>query len=125
MKLILAKSAGFCFGVRRAVRLCEQAAGKSARCVTLGPIIHNASVTGKLASLVCARGGRSVGDPPRRHGDHPVARRQSVGHSSTRQNGRGRYRRHLPDVAKIHKIVSAESDAGRKIIIIGERTHLK
>ena len=37
----VAKSAGFCFGVNRAVELVEQAALAGKRVVTLGPIIHN------------------------------------------------------------------------------------
>ena len=49
MKMILAKTAGFCFGVRRAVSLCEKYAGEKNRCITLGPIIHNKSVTNALA----------------------------------------------------------------------------
>lgn len=44
MRVRLAKSAGFCYGVRRAVELAEQAAQSGRRCAMLGPIIHNNSV---------------------------------------------------------------------------------
>ena len=44
MRVELAKSAGFCYGVRRAVELAEQAARSGRPCVMLGPIIHNGSV---------------------------------------------------------------------------------
>ena len=41
MSVTVAKSAGFCFGVSRAVELVETAAQEGKRTVTLGPIIHN------------------------------------------------------------------------------------
>ncbi len=40
-QIILAKSAGFCYGVRRAVELAQQQPGQGTPCVMLGPIIHN------------------------------------------------------------------------------------
>ena len=48
MKLELARSAGFCYGVRRAVEMAEQAARSGCRCVMLGPVIHNGSVIERL-----------------------------------------------------------------------------
>ena len=41
MSVTIAKSAGFCFGVNRAVELVEQAAKTDSQVSTLGPIIHN------------------------------------------------------------------------------------
>lgn len=43
-----AKSAGFCYGVKRAVDTAYGAAGKYERIFTFGPIIHNKSVVGDL-----------------------------------------------------------------------------
>ena len=48
MSVRLAKTAGYCFGVSRAVRLVEQAAARGP-VVTLGSIIHNRLVVDKLA----------------------------------------------------------------------------
>ena len=48
-KLILAESAGFCFGVQRAVSIAEKNAGSGRRVVTLGQLIHNNAVTDRLA----------------------------------------------------------------------------
>ncbi len=48
-QLLLAKSAGFCYGVRRAVEIAEHAAGKGTACVMLGSIIHNKHVVQRLA----------------------------------------------------------------------------
>ena len=59
MRLELARSAGFCYGVRRAVQMAEMAAEGGRPCVMLGPIIHNPQVTGDLA----ARGVVTVSRP--------------------------------------------------------------
>lgn len=54
MKIILAKNAGFCFGVRRAVELTEQTAAKvaefggAAKVFTFGELIHNRDVVNRL-----------------------------------------------------------------------------
>ena len=44
MSVRVAKSAGFCFGVSRAVELVQSSAAAGKRTVTLGPIIHNRHV---------------------------------------------------------------------------------
>lgn len=51
MKLTLAKTAGFCYGVKRAVELAQDCAGGTQPCVMLGPIIHNQAVIDRLESL--------------------------------------------------------------------------
>ena len=51
MKVILAKQAGFCFGVKRATQLAFEAAGKDQKTYTPGPIIHSPQVVGKLEGL--------------------------------------------------------------------------
>lgn len=51
MKIILAKQAGFCFGVKRATQMAFEAVGKDQKTYTLGPIIHSPQVVGKLESL--------------------------------------------------------------------------
>ena len=55
-KVLLAKSAGFCFGVRRAVKLAQEIAESGAPYVMLGPVIHNDHVIAQLA----AQGGGCV-----------------------------------------------------------------
>ncbi len=123
MKLILAKSAGFCYGVRRAVKLCREAAGECKSCVTLGPIIHNASVTGELAKMGVREAGGvceiNAGDTViiRSHG----AKKSDI--DTLRKLGADLIDATCPNVAKIHSIVRSESEAGRKIIIIGEKNH--
>jgi 4-hydroxy-3-methylbut-2-enyl diphosphate reductase len=123
MRVVVAESAGFCFGVRRAVAMCEKAAGEHGRCVTLGPIIHNGHVIRDLEK----KGVRSVSSvsevPPgaavviRSHG---AARSE---HEALAALGATVIDATCPDVAKIHKIVRDEYESGRLPIIIGERSH--
>ncbi|MGN1316718.1 MAG: bifunctional 4-hydroxy-3-methylbut-2-enyl diphosphate reductase/30S ribosomal protein S1 [Acutalibacteraceae bacterium] len=49
-EITLAKKAGFCFGVDRAVKLIEQLVGEGKKVATLGPIIHNSQVIADLES---------------------------------------------------------------------------
>lgn len=51
MKIILAKRAGFCFGVKRATQMAFEAAGKDQETYTLGPIIHSPQVVNKLEEM--------------------------------------------------------------------------
>lgn len=51
MKIILAKRAGFCFGVKRATQMAFEAAGKEQNTFTLGPIIHSPQVVQKLEEM--------------------------------------------------------------------------
>lgn len=51
MKVILAKRAGFCFGVKRATQMAFEAAGKDQKTFTLGPIIHSPQVVNKLEEM--------------------------------------------------------------------------
>lgn len=48
MEVTLAKSAGFCFGVKRAVDMVYQESEKPQKVYTLGPIIHNEQVVADL-----------------------------------------------------------------------------
>ena len=78
MPVILAKSAGFCYGVERAVKLAEQTAREKGSCVMLGSIIHNAHVVRELEAL----GARQVDDISQvRPGETVIIR----SHGETRQ----------------------------------------
>ncbi len=121
MKVTLAKTAGFCFGVSRAVKLAEQAA-EAGPCCTLGPLIHNKSVTDMLAS----KGVREIEDVSQVCGGTVVIRSHGIGRAERERleaAGAEIIDATCPDVAKIHKIVSRESDEGRQVVIIGQRNH--
>jgi 4-hydroxy-3-methylbut-2-enyl diphosphate reductase len=123
MKLIVAKTAGFCFGVRRAVKICEEAAEKGTGFVTLGPIIHNKSVTSALAD----RGVHEIADVAEaRPGNTVIIRSHGAKKGemeALEAAGIPCIDATCPDVAKIHDIVRRESAQGRYILIIGQRNH--
>jgi small subunit ribosomal protein S1 len=50
MEIVLVSEGGFCFGVRRAMRMAEETVAEHGRGVTLGPLIHNKEVVARLES---------------------------------------------------------------------------
>ncbi|MGX8698931.1 MAG: 4-hydroxy-3-methylbut-2-enyl diphosphate reductase, partial [bacterium] len=50
-EVLVAESAGFCFGVKRAVNMAEETARERGSCLSLGPIIHNNDVVTRLEAL--------------------------------------------------------------------------
>ena len=123
MPVILAKSAGFCYGVERAVKLAEQTAREKGSCVMLGSIIHNAHVVQGLAAL----GARQVDDPAQvQAGDTVIIRSHGVPKricDLLDENGVRYVDATCPFVLKIHRIVEQESKAGKQIVIIGNEKH--
>ena len=123
MKILLADAAGFCYGVRRAVELCEKAAETSERCVTLGPLIHNRSVTGYLAS----KGVREVSDPTDVTADDTVViRSHGIGKNDYEKlldSGATIVDATCPNVSMIQEIVRSACEDGRMPVIIGDREH--
>ena len=123
MRLELARSAGFCYGVRRAVQMAEMAAEESRPCVMLGPIIHNRDVIAYLESIGVGLVDTPEEVPPgtavliRSHGEgRPV-------HEALARLGRPVIDATCPNVSRIHQIVSRAEEGGRQVLIIGTRTH--
>lgn len=122
MNIILARTAGFCFGVKRAVRMAEELQGRD-NVYTLGPIIHNRHVTRELEE----KGIKAVSDISElKAGDTVVIRSHGVGrdvYERLREMGVDVIDATCPFVEKIHKYVDDMSREGRKIIIIGDSEH--
>ena len=123
MKITVAKSAGFCFGVNRAVELVEQAAREGGRVVTLGPIIHNRHAVVHFAEM-----GVGVIDTPvqAKPGDTVVIRSHGVSKAVQQQleaQGVNIVDATCPFVKRIHNIVSDAEKEGRLPIIIGTAHH--
>lgn len=123
MRLELARSAGFCYGVRRAVQMAEMAAEEGRPCVMLGPIIHNRDVIAYLESIGVGLVDTPEEVPPgaavliRSHGEgRPV-------HQALARLGRPVIDATCPNVSRIHQIVSRAEEGGRQVLIIGTRTH--
>ena len=129
MKVKVAETAGFCFGVKRAVnKVYELIDTEQKPIFTLGPIIHNEGVVADLEA----------------RGVHVIAEADLDSPVDTLQNGTVVIRSHgvgkaiydklkeknisyvdvtCPFVLKIHRIVEKESLAGNHIIIIGDKDH--
>ena len=123
MSVRVAKSAGFCFGVSRAVELVEQAAQSGKKVATLGPIIHNRHVVNKFEAL----GVRVIEMPEEASPDETVIIRS---HGVTRsvverleKTGCEIIDATCPFVKRIHGIVSRAEEEGKLPVIIGTPTH--
>ena len=123
MSVTTAQSAGFCFGVSRAVELVEQAARAGKRVVTLGPIIHNRHVVEKFSSM----GIRVIETPEEAApGDTVIIRSHGVARDIYRrleERGVEVIDATCPFVKRIHGIVSWAEEEGRLPVIIGTPTH--
>ncbi len=123
MEVLLAKSAGFCFGVNKAVNAVYDLLEKGEKVATLGPIIHNPQLVQNLEQ----RGVRIVESPADVPRDtvlvirsHGVA--QSV-YDEIANSGVKMYDATCPFVSKIHRIVSEKSGEGYHVLIAGNAGH--
>ena len=126
MEVIVAKTAGFCFGVKRAVdKVYEQIEKGGSPIYTYGPIIHNEEVVKDLE----AKGVRVLETE-----EELAALERGV--VIIRSHGVGRHIYELldrpgitvvdatcPFVKKIHRIVEEQNAAGRRVIIVGNEEH--
>ena len=123
MKIEIAESAGFCFGVNRAVRLVYQLLDEGKKVCTLGPIIHNPQMVKSLAQrgVVIAE---NISDIPqgftvviRSHGitkeTESLLRKKNIPYVDAT----------CPFVAKIHQLVKEATEAGKFVLIAGDSSH--
>ena len=123
MSVVIAKSAGFCFGVNRAVELVEQAVGEGKQVLTLGPIIHNRHAVKHFEDM-----GVGVIQTPQEatEGSTVVIRSHGVTRQVYEQLESQKVEivdATCPFVKRIHGIVSKAEKAGRLPVIIGTRSH--
>lgn len=124
-KVTTAKSAGFCFGVKRAVDMVYDEAAKSDKVYTLGPIIHNEQVVNDLEK----KGVKvidSVNDIDNGYNATVIIRSHGVSErviEALREKNVNIVDATCPFVSKIHKIVKEASQKGKNVIIIGSDKH--
>lgn len=123
MNITLAKTAGFCFGVNRAVEMVYELLDKNEKVCTLGPIIHNPQLVGELEE----RGVRIVDDPYEvDNGSVLVIRSHGVSaavYEQAKESGLNVCDATCPFVAKIHRIVSDADSKGHTVLIAGDANH--
>ena len=124
MEIILAKTAGFCFGVQRAVDTAYEHADDKGRVYTYGQIIHNEEVVGDLSR----HGVKVIEDDElsdirdskviiRSHGAEKKV------YDILESNGNIVIDATCPFVKKIHNIVRDKSEDGHTIVIVGDENH--
>lgn len=124
-EIILAKSAGFCFGVERAVNKVYEEADGGGSIYTYGPIIHNREVVADLEArnvhvVESEEEVRALHDATVIIRSHGVSRETD---QLIRDSARKCIDATCPFVKRIHRTVETESAAGRKIVIIGNPVH--
>ena len=123
MSITVAKSAGFCFGVSRAVETVEREVKAGKQVTTLGPIIHNRHAVRHFEDM----GVGVIGSPEEANpGSTVIIRSHGVSHAVyERLNSMGVevVDATCPFVKRIHEIVSREEKLGYLPVIIGTRSH--
>lgn len=120
-----AKSAGFCFGVRRAVDMVYAEAKKDNKVFTLGPIIHNEQVVKDLEK----KGVKvidSVNDISEKENTTIIIRSHGVPQNvinALKEKKVNIVDATCPFVSKIHKIVKQASEDGKTVVIVGSDNH--
>lgn len=122
MEIRIAETAGFCYGVRRAIEIAEREA-EQGTCYALGSLIHNSREMERLEKL----GLRTIRLPEEApEGSAVVIRSHGEPDSTYRileEKGCRVVDATCPNVTRIHKIVRQAAENGRRPIVIGDRDH--
>ena len=122
-KIELAKTAGFCFGVNRAVEMTYELVNSGKKVSTLGPLIHNPVVIEDLEK----KGVRVLTSPEQAEkGSTVVVRTHGIGRSVMQElsaTGAEVCDATCPFVKKIHRIVSENSSEDIPVLIAGDSDH--
>lgn len=121
-KITVAKTAGFCFGVNRAVKMAEELAESGKRVCTLGPIIHN----NQMVEMLKNKGVRTANDENDRYDNETMIIRSHgvtpTVYETALKSGEV-IDATCPYVSNIHKIVKAANKENHIIIITGDEHH--
>lgn len=123
MEILVAKSAGFCFGVQRAVEKAEALGANEGGGYTFGPIIHNNQVVLDLKSKG-VNVLENINDL--NGGDKVIIRSHGISkeeYEGLKDKGANIVDATCPYVSNIHKIVEDRYKSGYQIVIIGDKEH--
>jgi 4-hydroxy-3-methylbut-2-enyl diphosphate reductase len=122
MKINLAKSAGFCFGVKRAIDVALKSAASGKNIFMFGDIVHNETVVRQISQA----GIKKIGRLSNGCGKTLLIRAHGAPLSILNKAVKAGYRiidATCPMVKEIHKIVKDMESKGFTIIVIGDRNH--
>ncbi|MDP8256356.1 MAG: 4-hydroxy-3-methylbut-2-enyl diphosphate reductase [Candidatus Alcyoniella australis] len=123
MEIILARTAGFCMGVRRAVDMVLEAVRPGAgQMATVGPLVHNPQVVEllELRNVLCAADAAQI------QGGTAVIRSHGIGprqEQELRERGLRILDATCPKVKAVHKVIAKQAAEGKHVIILGDRDH--
>ncbi len=123
MKILVAKDAGYCFGVRDAVKLAKKSGTDYKEVYMLGDIVHNEQVVSDLSK----KGSKVVKNLDEIPKDKPVLFRA---HGTDPETWKAAQKKKLniidatcPLVTEIHEEIKSLEEEGRRTIIIGDHNH--
>ena len=123
MKILVAKDAGYCFGVRDAVTLAKKSGADYDEVYMLGDIVHNEQVVSDLSK----KGSKVVKNLDEIPKDKPVLFRA---HGTDPETWKAAQKKKLniidatcPLVTEIHEEIKSLEEEGRRTIIIGDHNH--
>lgn len=122
MKVILAKQAGFCFGVKRATQMAFEAADKGGKTYTLGPIIHSPQVVQKLEDM----GVKALKDISGMDDGTIIIRSHGVASGELEEAVRKELEivdATCPFVKKAQEHVESLSQTGYDVVVVGDADH--
>ena len=125
MEIILAKTAGFCFGVNRAVNMVYDELTKNNNIYTYGPIVHNEQVVEELSQ----KGVSVLNDEDNLqsiNGASVIIRAHGIPKKTydlLLEAGVNIVDATCPFVKKIHRVVESASSQGSQVVVIGNKTH--
>jgi len=122
MKINLAKSAGFCFGVKRAISIALDKAKSGKPVFMLGDIVHNEEVVKQVEKA----GIRKIHRLGKGSGRILIIRAHGCSNKTLRRAKECGYTvidATCPMVKDIHKIAKGLEDTGHKVIVIGDKLH--
>jgi 4-hydroxy-3-methylbut-2-enyl diphosphate reductase len=122
MEINLAKSAGFCIGVKRALEIAQDCAHDSSKIYMLGDIVHNEAVVEKIKEL----GIKKITRLTKGSGKTILIRAHGAPEATYKKAKKLGYQiidATCPMVKEIHKIAKSHEKDGYKVIVIGDQKH--
>lgn len=122
MEILLAEHSGFCFGVKRAIKLAMEASDQKQPIYTLGPLIHSPQMVNELAE----HGIRLAEKPEELHNSTVIVRSHGITLSDRKtliKNGNTLIDATCPFVSKAQDFVKKLCSEDYPVIIMGDKTH--
>lgn len=118
----LAYHSGFCFGVRRAIQMAEDAAKENSEVFSLGELIHNPQFVAQLEDM----GVKVCNEPGSLHDETVVIR----SHGITKEESELLYKQNntvidatCPYVKRTHELIQSAVKENYPVLILGDPTH--